>query len=175
MKSFDFIKLAEEQGLQLVEVTQGMNGYPKGIYKAIIGFESYKDAEEMAEKNGLERVTLRSRDGWQFYENLGRTYSPFDEYAAYPSDEYDHYTNISFDEFCAQEDVQGTLATAGDFDEMLAMLENFKEIFEQIENLGSDEVAVIHRESGEGEIIKKEYCHYHYDVWQYEIALVEKA
>jgi hypothetical protein len=175
MKKFDIEQTAYQSRLQIVEVTQGMNGYPKGIYKAIVGFESFEDAECIANKKDLEIVVLRSRDGWQFFENLGRTYSPFDEYAAYPSDEYDHYTNISFDGFCAQEDVQGTLATAGDFDEMLAMLENFKEIFEQIENLGSDEVAVIHRESGEGETIKKEYCHYHYDVWRYEIALVEKA
>ena len=175
MKSFDFVKLAEENNLQLVEVTQGSNGYPRGIYKAIIGFEKFEDAEKMAEENNLQVVSLRSRDGWQFYEELGHIYSPFDEYDVYPSDEYDHYTQISFDEFCAQEDVQGTLATAGDFEEMLAMLENYKEIFEQIENLNDDEIAVIHRESGEGEVAKKEYCHYHYDVWQYEIALVEKA
>ena len=173
MRSFDFIKLAEEKGLELVEVTQGINGYPRGVYKAIVGFEDFQEAEDLAEEFGLEIVELRSRDGWQFYEELGRRYEPFAASEAY-RDEYDLWPRITYAEYISQEDVLGTLATAEDFDEMTAMLERYKEIFEEIELLESDELVAVHRESGEAERVKEYTCHYHYDVWRHEIALVNK-
>ena len=171
MRSFDFIKLAEEKGLELVEVTQGMNGYPKGVYKAIVGFEDFQEAESLAEEFGLEIVELRSRDGWQFYEELGRRYEPFAASEAY-RDEYDLWPRMSYADYISQEDVLGTLADAEDFDEMEANLDRYKRIFEEIELLENGELVAVLRETGEAERVKEYTCHYHYDVWRHEIALV---
>lgn len=173
MKKNEFIKLAENKGLKIVEVTQGMNGYPSGEYKAIIGFEDFKQAEDLAEEFGLEVVELRIRDGWQFYEKIGRRYNAFDEYEVYLSDDYNHYEYMSFEDFCKREDVLGTLAEANSFDEMEANLEYYKTIYEYIQNLKECESVVVHRESGQVETVNKECCRYHYDVWHHEIAIID--
>ena len=54
------------------------------------------------------------------------------------------------------------------------MLERYKEIFEEIELLENGELVAVHRESGNAERVKEYTCHYHYDVWRHEIALVNK-
>lgn len=80
---------------------------------------------------------------------------------------------MSFDEFCKQEDVLGTLAEASSFDEMEANLEYYKTIYEYIQDLKECESVVVHRESGQVEAVNKECCRYHYDVWLHEIALID--
>lgn len=172
MRGFDFIKLAEEKSLNLVEVTQGMNGYPKGLYKAIIGFENFKEAEDLAEEFGLELVAMRSRDGWQFYEELGRRYEPFSACDAYEENDYDILPRMSYARYINQENILGNLAEVSGFDDMSAIIDRHKHIFEEIECLEDGELVVVHRESGEAERVKEYTCHYHYDVWQYEIALI---
>ena len=42
--------LAEVEGLEFIETTSERNGYPSNLQGAIIGFESFKQAEEIAEK-----------------------------------------------------------------------------------------------------------------------------
>ena len=67
------LDLALEWGLDTAEeVTQGMNGYPSGLYKAISGFESFEDAERFADEVKGEVVLLTKRDGHQFWSNNGR-------------------------------------------------------------------------------------------------------
>ena len=49
---------AYEDGLELVTITQEMNGYPSGLYKAVSGFESFEDAECFADDINGEVVLL---------------------------------------------------------------------------------------------------------------------
>ena len=69
---------AYEDGLELVSITQGMNGYPSGLYKAVAGFESFEDAERFADEVKGEVVLLTKRDGHQFWSNNGRQYEPLE-------------------------------------------------------------------------------------------------
>ena len=52
------LDLAEDWGLEIVEVTKGKNGYPEGLYKAIVGFDYFKNAEDFAKQVNGEVVFL---------------------------------------------------------------------------------------------------------------------
>lgn len=74
-------EIAEEHNLELIEVTQGRNGYPSNIKEGIIGFETFEQAEEIAAEYDCVVVAFHRRDGWQLWENIGTRYEPFDNLA----------------------------------------------------------------------------------------------
>ena len=45
--------LAKQENLELISTTDSANGYPSNEMQAIIGFDNYEQAEELAEKNNL--------------------------------------------------------------------------------------------------------------------------
>lgn len=63
---------ADDEGLTAIEVTEGLNGYPKNIGGAVIGFSSLNEAEIIAEKYGFTVDVFRKRDGWHLWERAGR-------------------------------------------------------------------------------------------------------
>ena len=69
---------AAEYNLIIVETTSGMNGYPRHIRKALVGFESFEQAEEIAAETGLCMMELHRRDGWQLWQRVEMTNRPFD-------------------------------------------------------------------------------------------------
>ena len=44
----DFFTIAEIESLQVIDTTSAMNGYPEALKPALIGFDSYEDAERVA-------------------------------------------------------------------------------------------------------------------------------
>lgn len=59
-----------------VETTSASNGYPEHIISAVIGFESFYEAKEYADKNGLELVWLDRKDGWDLWHRGSQAYEP---------------------------------------------------------------------------------------------------
>lgn len=71
--------IAYEQGLELIETTSERNGYPSNLRKAIIGFDSFEQAQELAERYGLKVQEFERRDGWQLWYRTGDTvYEAYD-------------------------------------------------------------------------------------------------
>lgn len=62
--------------MEQIEITTGRNGYPSHLHKGFIGFKSIDEALNFAEANNGNVVLLHRRDGWDFWESLGRTYEP---------------------------------------------------------------------------------------------------
>lgn len=60
---------------QTVDVTQGSNGYPKNIYKAIVA-DTILELEEIEKECPCFRVMLRQRDGWQLWEKRSQWTEP---------------------------------------------------------------------------------------------------
>lgn len=83
------LDLAYEWGLNIVEVTQGTNGYPKGLYKAIVGFDYFENAEDFAEQVSGEVVLLSRRDGHALYTNNGRVYEGIERAKFIDEDRYE--------------------------------------------------------------------------------------
>ena len=65
MKSIN--EIASENGLQVIDTTTGLNGYPQSLKKAIIGFEDFEQAEKLAEEYHLDIEIFTKRDGWQLW------------------------------------------------------------------------------------------------------------
>ena len=63
----DFYTIAEIENLQVIETTSAMNGYPQSLKKALIGFQSFEEAERIASEYGLSIEIFTKRDGWQLY------------------------------------------------------------------------------------------------------------
>lgn len=65
------LDLADEKGLDIIEITKGLNGYPKNVYKGVIGFDNFEDATQFAKSINGEVVLLSRKDGHHFYTNNG--------------------------------------------------------------------------------------------------------
>lgn len=84
MKEEQAYDIAQENGLQVVEITEGANGFPKNLTKAVTGFDSFEEAEKLAQETGTEVVELTKMLGWDLWTNEGTRFSPLrlseDEY-----------------------------------------------------------------------------------------------
>lgn len=63
--------LAEQLGIDIVSVTSASNGYPQNVQLALIGFDNFDQAEDVANANGLTIVSLYKRDGWNIWAEQG--------------------------------------------------------------------------------------------------------
>lgn len=60
--------IAEQNGLEVVNTTEGRNGYPMGIMPMLKGFESYEQFETIASQYPiLNHFKLEKKDGWQLW------------------------------------------------------------------------------------------------------------
>lgn len=68
MKKQDIERVAKERGLEIINITNGRNGYPRNTCKALSGFGSFAEAEAIAKENGTQPTVLRRKTGWKFWE-----------------------------------------------------------------------------------------------------------
>ena len=60
--------IAEQNGLGVVNTTEGRNGYPMGIMPMLIGFDSFEQFQEIsAQYPILNHFKLEKKDGWQLW------------------------------------------------------------------------------------------------------------
>lgn len=167
-----FIESAEAQGYDIIETTEGQNGYPRNLSKAVIGFADFSEAERFAKDNGGVVVSLCKRDGWQFWKNEGRQYKPFEMEASDYGDDYETTTD-------AREwwETEKEIAKGLDFDypeDAQAYFQMLTEIYDKIEELDENEQLLFRRsgECYECEVIPIVTMRYHIDVWTTEIGVV---
>lgn len=140
--------IAEENNLQYIETTAGMNGYPKDIKGAIIGFETFEQAQALADQKDLEIQTFLKRDGWQLWERLQG--SVYEEQVNSAEDFGDNYSDAvcweTQEEFFAEEVAERLKDwDFGNLDQVETFIKNQREIWEAIENADPEtEVVVTH-------------------------------
>lgn len=60
--------IAEQNGLEVVNTTEGRNGYPIGIMPMLKGFESFEQFQSIANQYpNLNHFKLEKKDGWQLW------------------------------------------------------------------------------------------------------------
>ena len=138
----DFYTIAEIENLQVVETTSAMNGYPQSLQKALIGFDSFEDAERIANEYGLRIELFTKRDGWQlYYRTNNRAYSAIEVSAEEYGDDYRSFTASDYEGFYENE-VQGMIGEFDDFDSVEDFLEKKTKIYDAIEDLEDDEMVL---------------------------------
>lgn len=134
--------IAEENSLELIETTTGRNGYPQNLRYAIIGFETFEEAKELAEKHGLRITTFYKRDGWQLYQrDNNTTWQPLRITSYDYGDGYHHFTNgISQEDFVEEFLLPNISATT--FDDIKKIIQVYEELFNKISEAEDDEIVI---------------------------------
>lgn len=135
--------------------------------KAIVGFASFAEAEEIAKKNDLAIHSYVKRDGERVWTDCGWEDAPFDMRRAF----------IDVDRLSLYEksDAEGLREDAASFDEdEEALAERLNDIADVLDKMREDEFLVVFNDVPEltYEVWDKYKVGYHdYDVHQYEIGL----
>lgn len=165
------MEIAYERGLEVVETTKGMNGYPQGLGKAVIGFETFEEAQEVARESGGEVVDLSRRDGWQFWKNNGRVWKEWEMQAEDYGDDYECVTDWKDWWEDEREILSETMKEMETPDDLTLMTDRVWKIYNEINNLGDNEQVLLC--CGEYyNTIPVKTLRYHIDVWSHEIAVV---
>ena len=168
------LALAYEWGLNVVEVTQGMNGYPKGLYKAIAGFDYFENAEDFAEQIDGEVVLLSRRDGHALYANKGRVYEGIERAKFINEDTQEVFdSETDFEEWCVGE-IDHRMDMGFNLFEFRDIIDQMCDTYEDIRTRHHDEIAIVDTRDYSCETTDKYVTVIHdEDVTTYEIAVVD--
>lgn len=137
------LDLADEYGLNIVVVTQGMNGYPEGLYKAIAGFNYFEHAESFADEVNGEVVLLSRRDGHALYTNNGRTDEGIERAKFIDEKRYEVFEDeLDFEEWCSQE-IDWHMQGGFDLFDLRDKISQMCDTYEDIRTRHRSEIAIV--------------------------------
>lgn len=168
------LDLANKCGLYIVEVTQGMNGYPEGLYKAITGFDCFEYAECFAREVNGEVVLLSRREGHALFTNKGRVYEGIERAKFIDEDRYEVFeSELDFEEWCVGE-IDHRMNMGFNLFEFRDMIDQMCDTYYEIHTKGLNEIAIVDIKDYSCETTDKYVCAIHdEDVTQYKIAVVD--
>lgn len=147
-----FRELAGNNNLQFIETTSGANGYPENLEPALIGFETFEDAEKFASENGLQTYIFHKRDGWQLWERKNPAYEPFNISAEDYGDNYNMYTPDELEDYYDNE-IKPCLENFDNMDDLKNFLHDQERIMDELERCDEGEAVIT-------------YCGYYFDTIQ---------
>ncbi len=164
--------IADDYDLEGAEITEGMNGYPRGLRGCVLLNDkdaTFESMERMAELYGVEVVSLRRKDGWQLWESQGHAYELYDFQNILGNRDDNALTFGSFKEYA---DYLRETASDEMIEDMAAhaLIEKAKEI----ENKEAGDNEFIHTSTYDisyYELLDRHVSHYSYDTWNYCLAL----
>lgn len=145
--------------MQKIEITTGTNGYPEGLHRGVIGFNSFEDAQKFAEENSGEVILLHKKNGWELYQSKGTVYAPI-SYKQYLNDLGSDYEIA--DEERVLELLKEDIKNADDIRDIEFSYQNAKDLISEIENSSDDQV-VISIGINHHETVSKEMMSYNED------------
>lgn len=170
----DLEYIADANGLELIETTSARNGYPERLQRAIIGFDTFEDAEMLAEEHGLSIEIFTTRDGWGIWYRTGNhAWEAFERSSDEYGDDYRQYSKDDLDGFYERE-VQPNVSCFDGFESLGEYLANMKEVRSKIEDADDDEI-VLATSYGYYDTIKKTTMSYCYDTHYFAIGLIDRG
>ena len=175
MKSIN--EIASENGLQVINTTTGLNGYPQSLKEAIIGFDDFEQAENLADEYNLDIEIFTKRDGWQFWNrDANSAYDAFERSASdYRANFQQFEANMSQDEFLQQVGASSFIDELADEEDGLDRIEEYtrdlRELYNAIASAADDEIVI-----ADGDVyvetVKEKTMQYSYDTKNYVIGLI---
>lgn len=139
-----FDVVAQEYDLQKVETTFSRNSYPSHLKIALIGLDSYEQAESIAKEYDMQIELLYKKDGWNFWSRRGEALSPLHNGAEDYGDDYSQFSSMTEREFMTME-VNPLLENEFDsIDDLEEFVGDKRELFEEIEALEKGEIVIAH-------------------------------
>lgn len=168
--------IAEINELRYIETTSQSNGYPESIKGAIIGFDSFEQAQQIAEKENLSIEFFKKKDGWQlWYRTNNIAHEPMTNKAEDYGDDYAEIGKVNESDFVENEvlpyleDLDRT--DDCNFDFLQTLIAEKKKVFEEIQQMEADEI-VITRQGQYYDTIKKQSMYWSHDTNHIAIGLI---
>lgn len=159
-------------GLDVVETTSAMNGYPQQLRKAIIGMDDFTEAERIAKKYGLGITTLYRRDGWQLWvRNSNTTYEPLRITSENYGGSYAHYEGGDTRSFL-EDEFKPFLSEFDSWDDLQKFIDQKRKVMNHIKMADASEW-VITQDGEYYQTISKESMSWSHDTHNYVIALID--
>ena len=164
--------IADDYNLECAEITEGMNGYPRGLRGCVLLNDknaTFESMERMAELYGVEVVSLRRKDGWQLWESQGTAYELYDFQNILGNRDDNALTFGSFKEYA---DFLRETASDEMVEDMAAhaLFEKVKKIEDK--EVGDNEfIRTSTYDISYYELLDRHVSHYSYDTWNYTLAL----
>lgn len=170
----DLREIAENNGLTYAESTSGTNGYPSNIKGIIIGFEYFQDAEELAEKHGLNIEFFTKKDGWDLWERTNnQAHEPMKNSSDDYGDNYHQFEKMSEKVFYESE-IKHSIENFDNLEDLQNFLSKKQELFEEIEKMEVDEIVITYQ-GDFYETIKKESMYFTHDTNHVTIGLIDRS
>lgn len=135
--------LAQQFNLELISTTDSRNGYPHNEMQAVIGFDSFEQAGELAEKNNLSVEIFTKRNGNDFWFRTGnKAYEAFERESADYGEDCTTYTKEDVEKYYTNE-IEGMLSDFEDLDELSAFVDSHKAIYAALKNLKDGELLIV--------------------------------
>ena len=166
-------EISETNGFTYAESTSGSNGYPSNIKGIIIGFENFKDAENLAEKHNLSVEFFKKKDGWQLWERTGnQAHEPMKN----SSDDYgDNYSQLEKmnEKVFYESEVKDSIENFDNLEDLQNFLSKKQELFEEVEKMEVDEIVITYQ-GDYYETIKKQSMYWAHDTKHITIGLIDR-
>lgn len=160
-----------ENNLELIETTNGVNGYPSNLKKALIGFKTFEQCEKIANQIANVRIMIfHRRDGWQLWERQSTADEPFYNSSEDYGDEYYSFTSEEGDTYFENE-VKPFLQDFENFEILNEFLKEREKVLNEILLLGDNEIVITYQ-GRYYETIEKESMSFYHDTHQYAIGIV---
>ena len=159
--------------MKKIEITDGINGYPKHVHRGVIGFETYEQAKKFAEEHDGDVYSFRKRDGWDLWESLGRIDHDYDLQSFYNNGEMGEWREFDKEnDFDYMKELLND-CDVNDIDKMRNIIGNFSDLCEAQAHLEDDEFLAwnIDYETMYCQAEKKRVMSFHEDVWTYAIGV----
>ena len=163
----DIKELAEDYNLEYIETTTGTNGYPQNIKPALVGFETFEQAQEIADMYNLSIESFEKRDGWSLWTRNNRTM--FDAYKLDAQRDFgDNYNEVDADVII--DGIKDNIDNL-EYEDIADYLTEQATILEEIESAGENEVVVTYMGKYYDTLPQQSMSFYH-DTRYYIIGLI---
>ena len=153
--------LAEQFGLDVASVTSSTNGYPQNVQLALVGFDNFEQAEDVANANNLTIVLLFKRDGQDLWKKLNIARGPINLKAKYNRDDYMSFDS-SWNERDFTDNIRGAIDGTTNLDEIFDIIDFFKILKGELDDISEDEQVIARMyDASSIEVTKKEVMRYH--------------
>lgn len=137
--------IAYENGLEYIETTTGMNGYPQHIRGAIIGFYTFDEAKKLSKEHGLRITTFFKSDGWQMYQREGNTtYRALHITASDYGDDYSQL-EVSDYRYFFEKEVKPFLDDIDSFSSLRSFISEKNDLYERLDDINDGQLVITFR------------------------------
>lgn len=165
-KNKNLENIAYIEGLKIVETTSDASGYPRGLGRAVVGFDTFEEAQDVADKYGLTVVKLHKRDGLHLWYNDRQELHDGDRPTLKPEDMGYRTIYWACDEDLVTDDLKAAIAGLDDIECICNLAQSRKEIIEELDTLGDDEA--IFTDGEDKTMTEWEKVNIHPTEWQYD-------